>query len=203
MEIEYVYHTTNEIEIPDLQSVNKYLISDDLIIVTINIRGMKTNFEKLELMIDTLQTKPDVVICTETGRLPCFQYFKLDGYKNYYNHGNINKSDGVMIYIRINLSEYTIVEEIGNFKYLSTTLKLKNNQEIKISSIYRCFDLNKNLFIDAIKSILTKNKRIKNHCIAGDFNMNILKNDLLTNDYLNSLLELDMHLLSKALLDQI
>lgn len=54
-----------EQEFSDLQSVNKELKNKKFIILCINIRSLNKNGLKLEVFIDRLINKPQVIVCTE------------------------------------------------------------------------------------------------------------------------------------------
>ena len=64
---------------------------------TSNIRGLQTNYKNLELFIQNFSHKPDIIVWTETGILPCHNLDNLNdyNYETYYKHSNINKTDGV------------------------------------------------------------------------------------------------------------
>lgn len=104
----------------------------------------------------------------------------------YCNHGKINKADGTVVYVKDSLVEISNIEQIDNFNYLNTLIKLKDNVTIKITSLYRCHSLRKTDFISIIK-IIEKEKNKLNHIIVGDFNLNIMDSrNLIINDYLNN-----------------
>ena len=69
-------------------------------ILYLNIRGLKTNFEKLQILNKRLQIKPYVIVCAKSGKLEHYQYYKLNGYNIYCNNSHINKSDGVDVYVK-------------------------------------------------------------------------------------------------------
>lgn len=50
----------------DLNSLNNNLNRENLLILHLNVRSLNSNFEKLEIFIENLSVKPDVIICTET-----------------------------------------------------------------------------------------------------------------------------------------
>ena len=118
--------------------------------------------------------------------MPHYLFYKLSEYNVYYNHGKINKADGIVVYIKKTLNESTEVVTIDNVSFLDTVIKLNNSESIKFTSIYRCHSLKKTDFINIIQKIIRNNLKFKNHCIVGDFNINIFDNDKLTNEYLSN-----------------
>ena len=65
-----------------------------------------------------------------------YKYFKLCGYSIHYNHSNINKSDGVVVFIKHNVNKTSKVIEINRLKILHTIIKLSNNSNLEISALY-------------------------------------------------------------------
>ena len=80
-----------EIAYNDVKSLNQDRKSIDNLILYLNKRGFKTNFEKLQIFNKRLKIKPYVIVCAETGNLEHYQYYKLNGYNIYYNNSHIKK----------------------------------------------------------------------------------------------------------------
>ena len=72
---------------------------DDLSILFVNIKSLKTNHKNLKIFIQNFKTKPDIIVCAGTGILPYHDLYNLDdyNYEMYYNNSYINKSDGVVV----------------------------------------------------------------------------------------------------------
>ena len=181
---------SKEFVIDDVILLNNMIKVDEFIVFHINIRGLQTNFSYLEILIENLLYKPDIIVCSDTRRLPCHTFYNLNDYVMYYNHGNINRADGCVIYIKDSLVEVPNIEIIDNFNYINTIIKLKNNVSIKVTSLYRCHKVKKSDFISIIKNIIDKEKYTPNHIIVGDFNINIMDtSNKLVNEYLNNYFE--------------
>ena len=60
---------------------------------------------------------------------------------------------------------------------------------MKITSIYRCHNLTKEEFVKNLVIFLKDNKNNKNHFLIGDFNINLMDDDLITTEYKNELYE--------------
>ena len=75
------------------------------------------------------------------------QFFQLPGYKIFYNNSKINQSDGVVLYIRIDIDQDTKIIEIDRIKFLVTDLNINNNEIFRISAIYRSHDITKTEFV--------------------------------------------------------
>ena len=123
-----------EIAYNDLKSLNQDRKATDKLILYLNIRGLKTNYQKLQILNKRLKIKPYIIVCAESGNLEHYQYFQLNGYEIFYNNSHINKSDGVVVYVKKYVTQTTKVIEQGRLKILNTIIKLKNNSQLEISS---------------------------------------------------------------------
>ena len=107
----------------------------------------------------------------------------------YYNESKINKSDGVVLYISEDITETTEIIQINRLKIMNTKITLENNRNITLSSIYRSHDIHKTEFLMNIKNFVKINKKQKDNLIIGDFNFDILSQDVLDQEFLQVLLE--------------
>ena len=148
-----------EIAYDDLNSLNKKITRKNNLILYLNIRSLNANFERLQIFIKRLNVKPYVIICAESWKLDHYLYYKLNGYNIYYNNGNINKSDGVVVYVKENLEQITNTVEIGRLKILN------------------------------LKKYLNNKRNVKNHFVIGDFNINIGQNNNISQEFISNFLE--------------
>ena len=70
-----------EVNFSDLYSLNKSLCKNNILFLYLNVRGLNANFENLELFINNLLVKPNVIKYTETWILPCFTFFTIHDYQ--------------------------------------------------------------------------------------------------------------------------
>ena len=173
----------------DLKTFNRERSSTSNIILNLNIRSLNSNFGKLEILIESLKIKPYVIVCTEVWKLKHYQYYKIKGYNIYYNSGNINQNDGVVVYIRENVIHSSEIITIGKLKIINSIITLSNNKSLEISSLYRSHDIGCAEFNLNFKTYLEQKRKISNHIIIGDFNINILDCNVISLDFLNNLLE--------------
>ena len=178
-----------ELSYNDLKSLNQDRKATDNLILYMNIRGLKTNFEKLQILNKRLKIKPYVIVCAESGNLEHYQYFTLSGYNIYYNHSHINKSDGVVVYVKKDVKQTTTVIEMGKLKILNTIINLKNNSNLQVSSMYRSHGLHDTEFILKVNQYLQQKRNVKNHLIIGDFNIDIKIQNTISQNFLNNFLE--------------
>lgn len=76
---------------------------DNLNIFHSNIRSIYKNFEELEYTLHEFNNTMDIIVLSETfivekGR------FGLDEYTTHYNESKLNRNDGVMIFVRDNIT---------------------------------------------------------------------------------------------------
>lgn len=182
IEHEYTYNNNSKL--------NSYLSnSNKEYILCLNIRSLNANFTSLQFFIESFDVKPSIIVCTETWNIEYLPYFSLSGYKMYYNDSKINQNDGVVIYFKDYISEETKIIEIGKLKILHSIVTFDKNINLEISSFYRCHDLPKNSFILDIKKFLETKINTKNHILLGDFNIDTIEFDNLSNEFLNNFLE--------------
>ena len=58
-------------------------------------------------------------------------------------------------------------------RILSSVIKLIDTKTIRISVIYRSHNIKKNEVVHSLKKFLRDQLNTKNHCIIGDFNIDI------------------------------
>lgn len=155
----------------------------------------------MNILVESLKIKLYIIICTETWNIVNSQEFVLPGYKIYYNYSKINKSDGVVVHMNKNFNETTKIIEYGNDKMLNTQIWLNNNSTLDISAVYRSYDFSSLEFIFNMKKHLQNTRNSKNHLIIGDFNINIIEENEISQEFLNTYLEEDFSLDSEILLD--
>lgn len=159
-----------------------------LLILHINIRSLNKNFDNLKLAIKTMKKCPDVIICTETYKIRLPALYEIENYKLFHVDSQINNSDGTCIYIKSEMMLTNSIVEIGRIKALLTEIKF-GNEKIRITSLYRSHCVSIKDFISDLKSHLREYKAEKNHFIIGDINIDILRENPKTNEYLSSLYE--------------
>ena len=130
--------------------------------LSINIRSLNGNFNKLESLINELQFNPSVICVSETW-LNSNRHFiySLKGYDFVNKPGN-NQAGGTSIFIKSDLHHNIITSldmKIPNCEDLWLEITLPNNRKLIIGSIYRHPTYNFSIFQDKLLSnIETKNK---------------------------------------------
>lgn len=180
-----------EDSVDNLEELNHIINDTGFLLMHVNIRSLNANYEKLELLIASLITKPHVIVCSETWNLPYQNMFSLENYTCYYNNSHINKADGVIIYISNDLEHSTTTEVAGQCKILTTCVKINPTRVLKISGIYRCHDYDKREFLNDLETYIKNNQKNNNHILIGDFNIDINDVDELSELFLANLLDMN------------
>lgn len=95
--------------------VNKLLKDKtNLGIFHVNIRSIAKNLDELNVFLHQFERKFDIIVLTETFKLPDITLFALPGYSMLYNWGEINRNDGVIVYMRENVKFDCEITEFGN-----------------------------------------------------------------------------------------
>lgn len=177
--------TYNETEFCTLDRLNESILSYNWLILYVNVRRLNVNVSLLESYIASLSFQPQIVVCSETWVLENPAMFKIENYNIYYNHGNINRADGVVIYIRNDVEHAVNITIYDDFKVLDCKIRLDQNNHFLLTALYRCHDYPKSDFINKVMKKIVENND-KNHLIVGDFNINILNNETEAQDLLNN-----------------
>ena len=126
-----------------------------------------------------------MIVCTETWMLQHIRLCNLPGYNLRYNVSNINKSAGVILYIKNDIIENTETINIGRLSIIHTDILINNNETVRISATYRSHSIKKLEFVN-FKKYINCNINIKNHMIIGDFNIDIMCGDNISHKFLNN-----------------
>ena len=178
-----------EYECSDIISLNVYLKKHNCFILYANIRSLNNNLEKLELLLNRLRRKPTVIVCREMWMLQNIELYNLPGYNLRYNESDINKSDGIILYIKNDIIENTETINIGRLTIIHTDILINNNETVIVSATYRSHSIKKLEFVSSIKKYINCNINIKNHMIIGDFIIDIMYGENISHEFLNNFSE--------------
>lgn len=157
-----------------------------------NIRSISKNFNAMLVLLHKLKYDFDVIVFTETWEIIDQSFFEIDGFKMLYNGGNINKNDGVVVYIKDIYKNFSWeIIECGNIKLIETKLCIEN-KKVVITSMYRppsisVYDFNEN-FSNYLNNSNHYSKDL--HFFVGDINIDIASEEDFSQEYLNILGEL-------------
>lgn len=166
----------------------KQIQSGGFTIIQQNIRSISQNFDEFILHLKLFEDPVDCIVLTETYNIE--DTFQLENYNVIYNQGNINKNDGVIVYLNSQF-QYTYENvQINECKILQIKFKADKNN-VAITAAYRPPSTNAGNFVSALQGYLeqTKNDNNSYNIFIGDINIDLNKNDDVTNDYLDTLYE--------------
>lgn len=168
---------------------NKLYSSCDvgLKIFHINIRSLVKNFDELILFLGQFEEKFDVIALTETFKLHDISLFTIGGYNMLYSHSEVNRNDGVVVYVRDGLKYECETILFESIKILNFSFILGNTR-FRITPIYRPHETCPIKFVDNLENFLRNNNNDYDcHIIIGDTNYDILSQKNNSLEYLNIL----------------
>lgn len=169
---------------------NKFsCIKENFKIFSMNIRSISENLGQLLVYLRQFRYQFDVIVLTETFRISNMDMYSLPGYSTLYNGGNVNKNDGVVVYIKSGIRFGHKIVPLGSINLLQITLNMMN-KNIIISAVYRLHPVCVHAFNDNLHKYLKTIKKCYDYSVfLGDININILDKKDYTQDYLNILQE--------------
>lgn len=160
-------------------------------IIHFNIRSLKKNFDQLLVFLQTYDLLScDIIVLSETWQLVSND-FNIDGYKMYYNEGDCNQNDGVVVYINSKLN----IKKVDNVKWdkagitiVRIVLSVRDIQ-YGITCVYRPPSTIVESFLNDLENYLTTVCLLQTEILMGDININLLsENSVDTNNYLSLLM---------------
>lgn len=156
-----------------------------------NIRSVSKHFDELGIIVDQLEVELDCIVLTETFKIENKDIYQLSGYTNIYNEGDINKNDGVLVFIKSTYTWQSEIVKLNNIKALKLKITLCDDKVIQVICLYRSPSQPETEFLDGLGSFLDQ---CRTNCevsfFVGDININLLdrENDI-SNEYQNILYE--------------
>ena len=149
---------------------------------------MKKHLEDLEALAYSLESPPDILCLTETwlSEKDDPKLFLVTGYQNLLSKVRDSKGGGIMIQIRNNCSFQKVLDcDIEESLFVNVD---KKGYLFRLMIIYNKPRANKIEFTEILDKVMgnISSQKIPT-VICGDFNINILKNNLLTQKYINSI----------------
>ena len=159
-------------------------------IIHINIRSLNKNYDSLLILLESIKTKFDIIVLSETWKVNNLEYFNILGYEIFYSEACHNQNDGLLMYVSNNIIAKFTVQKFSENTFTNLTFK-KNGMQFNIIAVYRLPSTDGNIFLHELQNILLQNKQ-KNaiNIFLGDINIDLnKKQDNLTNEYINTIAE--------------
>lgn len=139
-----------------------------------NIRSIRAKFNKLNVMLKTLEVDFDCLIFSEShlNQNVILDAYSINGYKIYSTQNNVRKTDGLVVYVKATLDHTT--EEINMTDCNCLVIKIKKQSSlIIIHAFYRSPSGKERIFLEELKSVLPMSKdKNATRVLTGDLNIN-------------------------------
>lgn len=167
----------------------EFLDNNFLTVLNMNIRSIGKNFDELYILIESLNTVSlDIIVLTETWENYNIDNFILNGYKNYYSTKYLNQNDGVVIFVKNDIS-VLCMNAIDNLEVCTLRMVLlKSNIKFGLTAVYRLHENNVNNFNANLQNYL-KLCSEPNEIFLGDINIDLLDKSIPAHEYLNILIQ--------------
>ncbi len=155
--------------------------------MTLNVRSLRKNLDKLEALVYSLESPPSIVCLTETWLNEDHDpyCFLLKGYTQLSSKVRDSRGGGVMIQVYGSLS---FVKEILSNLPESICVHLKSSfYNFLVMACYNAPRTNKLQFLDNLDSCFETLPDNIGIVFCGDLNVNTLDDNLITRKYLNSI----------------
>jgi Reverse transcriptase (RNA-dependent DNA polymerase) len=155
-------------------------------VVHFNIRSLQKHFDELLAYVEMAKNVLDVIVLSETRNIEDINNFLIPNYNIFYNKSFYNKCDGLVIYMRDNISakaEVVSVNESRFLRVLFSSQMFSNYKKMGLTAYYRSPAMNKQQYIDDLQNYFTK---IEKECLevyVGDINIDLRDKD--SNDTIN------------------
>ena len=150
----------------------------------LNIRSIKKKLQELEIFIESLVKKPDIIIITESWlKEDELKFFNLKNYQTIGNCRPNQRGGGIIIFINEDI-KFNIVKN-EHFEKNHLIVINSNDLNTKIAAFYRSPSSNSDKFIELLENSLDK---LDNIICLGDANFDLLKgNDVQVQNYVETL----------------
>lgn len=140
-------------------------------------------FNAVKEYIQSLQLQPTVIALTETWILDgCSGLYGMDGYESYFSCRS-NLSGGIAVYVKSEYTSELIESQNGDVSFVKIRISLQ--PEWIVTAIYMPDRRNYLNLFEALDNIVDGG--LNQHTIIGDFNINVLHNDPVSEEYIERL----------------
>ncbi|KAJ8945847.1 hypothetical protein NQ318_009588 [Aromia moschata] len=154
-----------------------------------NIRSLPKNIDEFNVFLHQFDSNFECIVLTETFKIPDLSLFNIAGYTTIYNEGNVNKNDGIVIYIKSDIQFSHEILQVGSIKIINLKVTYLGNK-IRILAIYRPPSTCPYEFNAGLREILETHKVNADYqLLIGDINIDIFSDYEYAEDYKNLLSE--------------
>ena len=159
----------------EIKNMNMNLC-DNISILSVNIRGMKSNFNQLLLFLQSLKIPINIITICETWLNDHDEIlFNIPGYTQY-SISRSTRGGGLMMFVTDNLisnaiSNFTFINDI--MESLSVKIIVENKVHL-VDLLYRVPSTGQDDFVNELNRLILQKIQPQNVVICGDLNMNLL-----------------------------
>uniref|UniRef100_A0A1B6KKL2 Endonuclease/exonuclease/phosphatase domain-containing protein n=1 Tax=Graphocephala atropunctata TaxID=36148 RepID=A0A1B6KKL2_9HEMI len=152
-----------------------------------NIRSYTKNFDELLVFLDSIKRRLDVIVLTECWlKEGGVVGAHIDDFDTHWTDKQRNQNDGVIVFVRKHLLATAKQVTLGDVYGIALEITLWK-KHFNILAIYRTINSNAELFIEQLHDYYDRLEKNKMCIYLGDINLDLLKNDALTDLYKNCL----------------
>lgn len=161
----------------DSESLKYHINTIDkfLNIVHLNIRSIRKNFDELLIFLQVYNlTDCQIIILSECWKIPSCDQYNIPGFITYYNEGDYNKNDGVLVLVKSEIvANFDIIKFVkSSLNAVRLTFKI-NDVTLGITAVYRPPPSSMQYFLGDIERYYADNLHNQIEIFVGDININI------------------------------
>ena len=141
----------------------------------LNIRSIQKNFNNFVTFLEAYQFDfCYIIVLSECWSVMGGDQFYIPGYISHYNFANLNKCDGIYVFIKDNLN--CTIEDVELIQSKVAVCRINftiNNISYAISALYRSPSTQINLFLHDLNVYLGDNAKAQIEILIGDVNINL------------------------------
>ena len=142
-----------------------------------NVRSIQKNFELLEVLIESVQSKPTVIALTETWcKENCSpKAYNLNGYGKMLRCDRETRGGGVALYVGNKYESNEVKKTTNKHVQVLTTQLHSEKQRIYVTVLYKAPNYAIDNFVEVLDTHFTDlNTLDYTHIVCGDFNVDML-----------------------------
>ena len=158
-------------------------------IVILNIRSLRTNFERFLLEVDNAFNIHAFILIETNIKDEEVGFYNITGYNAYFKNRVGKRGGGIAVFIRDGIPIHIEDQQTLNFECLDFIIEI-GSKKLEIISIYRPpSTYNTTSFTQELRSLLERKNARKDLLVTGDINLDLLKNNDYVSEYLDMMAE--------------
>lgn len=158
-------------------------------VLHLNIRSIKKHFDEFLIYVESIKENIDIIVLSETWNVDAVSDFNIPNFTIYYNESKYNQNDGVILYIKNNISANVVNVSLTETNLLRFSVEI-NKISLGFVASYRPPSTNMGNYITELGQFITDLHKNTIEIFLGDININLLDTDSIeVNNYINMLTE--------------